>query len=517
MATPTLSADRPLSPPSPIRCAEGQDLAAALEVARRAQREWAAHPVQARLRVVRGIRHHLVAWAEPLVAAVAGGAGRDPAETLAAEIIPLADACRFLEREGARILASRRLRRRGRPLWLSGVTAELRREPLGSVLILGPANYPIFLPGVQAVQALVAGNAVLLKPGRSGTLAATTLLEMFVAAGLPTGLVHLLPEDPQCVPAAVAAGIDKVFLTGSATTGRRVQALLADSLTPATMELSGCDAVFVLDSADLERVARCLAFGLRFNQSATCIAPRRVFVGSSRLEELERRLRDVLSQPDPMRSPALPSQTLALIQAAIRDGARVVTGGIVRDQGGARLDGPTVLADARPEMALLQADLFAPVLSLVAVGSAEEALGLDESCPYALGATVFGQPRDAESFAARIDAGCVVINDLIVPTADPRIPFGGRGQSGFGVTRGADGLKEMTQVKVILHRRNRWLPHLEPPTPWDAPLLAAFLGMVHGRGWHTKLEAARAALRAAGALRRWQRQQRRSRRGKDEG
>ena len=197
-----------------------------------------------------------------------------PAETLAGELIPLADACKFLENEAERILAPRRISNRRRPLWLGRVSVALQREPFGTVLIVGAANYPLFLPGVQALQALVAGNSVLIKPGRGASAAAQALVNTFCGAGLDPSLVQVLPEDVAWVASAVEAGVDKVVLTGSAETGCRVQSLLATSLTPATMELSGCDAVFVLESADLDRVARCLAFGLRFNGSATCIAPR---------------------------------------------------------------------------------------------------------------------------------------------------------------------------------------------------------------------------------------------------
>ncbi len=513
MAIHTLPAE--LSRTDRIPTVASHDVAAAVAAARGAQRDWAVRLVGDRLRVVRGIRKQLVERAERLIAVAAGESRRDPSETLAAEIIPLADACRFLEREAGRILATRRLSRRSRPLWLTGVSAEVRREPLGIVLILGAANYPIFLPGVQTLQAVAAGNAVLLKPGAGGTPAAAELVETFMAAGLPTGLVQILPEDPQCVPTAVAAGVAKVFLTGAAETGRRVQRLLAESLTPATLELSGCDAVFVLESADLARVASCLVFGLRFNQSATCIAPRRVFVPASRLAELERRLRAAVSGMESLPRLLLPSQTIEWVAGAVRAGARVVTGGILEEDGTQRLDGITILSDARPEMALLRADIFAPVLSLVPVASAEESLHADDECPFALGAAVFGTDREAAAFAAHVQAGCVVINDMIVPTADPRIPFGGRRQSGFGVTRGAAGLEEMTHYKVVLHRRNRWLPHLDPPSPWDARLLMAFLGLVHGRGWRTKLRSLGEAIRAANEQRRWQQQHTQSRRGKD--
>jgi acyl-CoA reductase-like NAD-dependent aldehyde dehydrogenase len=335
---------------------------------------------------------------------------------------------------------------------------------------------------------------VLIKPGLGSTGPARALQEVFVDAGLDRRLVPLLPESTESVQTAIQSGVDKVVLTGSAEAGRNIQSLLADSLTPSTMELSGCDAVFVLESADLERVARCLAFGLRFNGSATCIAPRRIFVPATVLSELETRLRDEFAAEEHQSEST--QKNAALVQDAVRQGARLLVGD-------ATLASVTVLSDARASMQLLQTDVFAPITSLVPVNSMEEALQANDECPYALGAAVFGAEDQARQLAVRVNAGCVVINDVIAPTADPRVPFGGRRQSGFGVTRGAAGLEEMTCLKAIVQQRSRWLPHLEPTTPFDAPLLAALVRMTHGRRWSERLRSAIEAVQTIINQRKW--------------
>ncbi|MEM8681077.1 MAG: aldehyde dehydrogenase family protein, partial [Planctomycetota bacterium] len=164
---------------------------------------------------------------------------------------------------------------------------------------------------------------------------------------------------------------------------------------------------------------------------------------------------------------------------------------------------PVVLTHVSPQEELAQADLFEPVLSVIVVASADEALQLNAACPYALGATVFGSPKSAHAFARRIDTGCVVINDMIAPTADPRISFGGRKQSGFGVTRGAAGLEAMTQIKTIVHQRSRWKPHLDTPSPYDAGLLHGFLQACHGGSWGERWAGIQRAIRAGMAQRKW--------------
>src|SRR5690606_19223213 len=160
---------------------------------------------------------------------------------------------------------------------------------------------------------------------------------------------------------------------------------------------------------------------------------------------------------------------------------------------------PIVLAEALPEMALLRAEVFAPVLSIVPVTDMDEALEMARQSPYALGASVFGPVDEAEALAVRIDAGSVTVNDIIVPTADPRLPFGGRHRSGWGVTRGAEGLLEMTQVKTVSVRRRGPAFHFDPPRASDDELLAAAFRAMHGAGagrWRA-IRALFGAVRAA--------------------
>lgn len=178
----------------------------------------------------------------------------------------------------------------------------------------------------------------------------------------------------------------------------------------------------------------------------------------------------------------------ALLAHARERGGRVVPGCDKREGALVR---PTAVFDADPHWPLLQADVFAPVLAVVPVRDMEEALALDELCPYALGASIFGPAETARRVAQRVRAGSVVVNDLIVPTADPRLPFGGRGRSGFGVTRGAEGLLEMTCVKTISLRRGRFRPHYEPLSSKDGTdeIIQAWLQTAHGLGALARLRA----------------------------
>jgi acyl-CoA reductase-like NAD-dependent aldehyde dehydrogenase len=464
-----------------------------LGAARAAQRNWAGTPVGRRLEVVGRLRRRIAACVPDLVAALAGRPGRTAAESLAAEILPLADALRFLEREGGRILAPRRLGRRGRPAWLFGIEAELRREPFGLVLVLAPSNYPLFLAGVHAVQALAAGNAVAVKPAPGCSAPLALLARLLAEAGLPDHLFQLLGEEVDDARTAIESGVDLVVLTGSAGTGRQVLSSLAPSLTPAILELSGNDAMFVLEGADTSLVADALAWGLSLNGGATCIAPRRVFAPRPLAQELQARLAERLPSL-PAAPVPLPVRHLLerLLAEAERAGARIVGR---RPSAEDPMVHPLVVLDAHPDLGLLREDVFAPVLSFVPVDGPEEALVLADRCPYALGASVFGPEAEARSFAARLDVGSVSVNDVIAPTADPRLPFGGRRSSGYGVTRGGEGLLALTRVKTVSVRKGRFRPHYEKPRPGDEDLFTALLHARHAASWRCRASALAVLLR----------------------
>ena len=479
---------------------------ASLGQARVAQQIWARAGLRRRLALLHRARHRMAATAEEIAHSVPcnqpGSLHRSVADTLVSEVLPLVEACRFLEREAGWILAPRRVSSHTRPFWLRRVTAETRREPVGVVLIIAPANYPLFLPGVQALQALAAGNAVLWKPAAGGTAAAEALRDVLVGCGLDPALLQLLDESAQAASDAIAAGVDKVFLTGSASTGTAVLHQLAPHLTPAVMELSGCDAVFVLPGADLERTVAALAFGLRLNGSATCMAPRRLFLVGDHPHLLPALLHQLKSLP-PI---ALPLSTQAQLADLLEDAHRLGGSVLLEPPVAPPVAEPVaalryaVILKATPEMRVAQSDIFAPVLSIFEVPDIDAAIAAHAPCPYALTAAIFGPEPEAHRLASRLPAGTVLINDLIVATADPRVSFGGRRSSGFGLTRGPEGLLEMTVLKTIVTQRSRDLRAYRPTTPAHLPFFAAYLETVHGGNWLARWNGLRRFLRAAARL-----------------
>ena len=443
---------------------------------REAQRRWGARSVEERLKVVRAARYAMAARCEELADAISPRLARTKADTLGAEVMPLLDACKFLEREAERILATRRLGLKGRPVWLSGVWAEVHREPLGHVVVIGPSNFPLLLAGSQTMQALVAGNAVTWKPGAGAGAVAELVASILSEAGLPRGVLRVTGESVAAGEEALSAGADKVVFTGSAASGRAVARRLAEMATPAVMELSGADAVVVLPSADLKRVAKAVAFGLGLNGGEVCMSPRRLFATAATMAKLRPLLMEELVKIPAVK---LSARTAGQLQELVS--AAMVEGAVVRGEVEAGAQRALVVDGANASMAIACSDVFAPVVSLIEVSSMMHVAEAHAHCAYGLAASVFGEEREARAMAAGLRVGSVTINDIIAPTADARVPFGGRGASGYGVTRGAEGLLEMTAIKVVMVRRGRMMWHLDKTTEADTAMFAEMIRVVHGQ------------------------------------
>ncbi|MBX9624463.1 MAG: aldehyde dehydrogenase family protein [Gemmataceae bacterium] len=510
---------------------------------RAAQEPWSRLPVRERLRPVRELRHLLVDRADDLLAAVEADVTRPPAEVLATDLLPTAAALKFLEREAGHLLKPRRVPGRLRPTWLFGCRDTVHRRPWGVVGVIGTWNYPVFLNVVQIAQAVAAGNGVLWKPSEHSARTAAVTADLFRAAAFPPDLLVTLPATREAGPLVAEAAVDHVVFTGSDAVGRKLAARLGERLIPSTLELSGCDAMFVLEDADIDLAAKAAWFGVTLNRGQTCIAVRRVFVQRSRYAAFAEALRPLAEGAKPVSLVAVgqAEQMGRLVTDAVGRGARVMGektpppnplpdagrgdrakrphpltpspaggGGTSPEPAllsplpprGRGLGGgvsPTILLGATPEMAVCREAAFAPVCAVIPFDTVDDAVSLAAGCPFGLAASVFtADPAAAKALAARVPAGHVTVNDVLAPTAHPATPFGGRGSSGWGVTQGAEGLLAMTTPQAVTVRRGRFRPHLDEavaPDPATADILRGLLRATHGRGWRVWLGGARQLVR----------------------
>lgn len=447
---------------------------------RKAQGLWKTSSVQQRVRILRRFRKEIAREIEKWTQTVAAERQRSEVEALTSEVLPFLESIRFLERNLKTFLKPEKLGWVGRPIWLSLCRSEIHRDPLGVVLILAPSNYPLLLAGVQCIQAIATGNAVIWKPAAGCSKSAWLVQKGLEKAGIWPDLISVIHPSLESGKAALHAGPDHVVLTGSHATGRAVMKSLSDeSRFSTTFELSGCDAMYVRSDADLRMAARALVFGMQLNQGRTCIAPRRIFIHAEIAKEWK------LMVAEQLRS--IPSQELTVgqdrlyrewIQSAIQEGASPIVGSC---DVGKPVSVPLLLDHGNVDMSLAHNDVFAPVSLCISVRTDEEFLELQDQCDYRLGASIFSRDLAiSKMLAQKMNVGTVTINDLIAPTADPRIPFGGRGLSGHGVTRGKEGLLAMTQPKVITATRSKFRPHFDPVTARMKAPFYRFVKLLHG-------------------------------------
>lgn len=445
-------------------------LSETITTARQAQRFWAYLPIRQRLAAIRTLRHRLVRDCDRLLSILTDELGKPATEALGGELLPVADHLAWLERRAAPLLAPKRLSSADRPVALWGQSDTVHRRPRGIVGIIGTWNYPLYLNAGQIAQALVAGNAVIWKPSEVAPRFAGTFVELMNDAGFPPGLFQAMPPTREGGPMLAEADIDYMVFTGSAAVGRKLAARLGERLIPSTLELSGCDAMLVLDDADLSLAAKAAAWSLTLNRGQTCIAVRRILVPRARMDEFVRYLAARLDPtPLPLQTAAQVGHAQHIIADALAAGATCwgPTGTDQTRAGGMTnlapsAIAPTVLLGVRPEMAVCREATFAPVMGVMSYDRLDDALTMEAACPFALSFSIFtSDPSRAVALATHLRAGSVCVNDVIAPTTHPATPFGGRGESGWGVTQGVEGLLEMTVPQVLSVRSGTFRPHYD--------------------------------------------------------
>jgi acyl-CoA reductase-like NAD-dependent aldehyde dehydrogenase len=467
------------------------DISALVEQARAAQRLWSQLPLRKRLQCVRQFRHLLTAEQDALCRAVQEDTDKPAIETIACELLPLGEACRFLQKQAPRLLRPRRVPLRQLPTWLYFQSDQVHRRPRGVIGIIGTWNYPLFLNGVQILQALTAGNAVIWKPSEVTPRSAEALAALLKRAGLADGVLQVLPATREMGRTLADADVDHIVFTGHADTGRRLAESLGRRLITSTLELSGCDAMFVLDDANVRLAARAAWFGATLNRGQTCLAVRRAYVAKPIYESFLTAIEPLARAATRMKLglPAQAQQAEELVQDALDHGARLI--GVEDTNVPTGEFRPVALANATPDMAVCHAASFAPLMAVIPFDQVEDALAADAQCPYALGASIFtSDVKRGTRLAGRLRPGTVSINDVIAPTGHPATPFGGQGASGWGVTQGAEGLLEMTVPQVVSIRAGTWRPHYDPPGSTRLTSLGTFQAMLrwgHAGSWRERL------------------------------
>ncbi len=425
---------------------------AAITSARAAQKEWAAMTGTARGRILRRAADLMRARNRELSQLETMDTGKPLQETLVADATSGADALEYFGGVAATLT--------GQHIPLGQDWAYTIREPLGLCVGIGAWNYPTQIACWKGAPALACGNAMIFKPSETTPLCALKVAEILHEAGLPAGLYNVV-QGMGDVGAALVSDprVDKVSLTGSVPTGRKVYAAAAEGIRHVTMELGGKSPLVVFEDADIEDAVSGAILGNFYSSGQVCSNGTRVFVQRSVLEPFLERLTARLADAvigDPLDEatsfgPLVSQRQLDIVQGFIArgqaTGARLVTGGQRLDLPGYYLQ-PTVFADVTDEMEIAREEIFGPVLSVLTFDDEEEVLRRANDTPYGLAAGVF--TRDlarAHRMVAGFEAGTCYINTYNL--APVEMPFGGSKLSGVGRENSMAAIEHYSQLKSV--------------------------------------------------------------------
>lgn len=451
-------------------------LPAIVKKAREAQRKvWGPMAFKDRAVYIKRIKSFLAAHAEEGAEIISLCNGKTRQDAMATEILSCVMACDWYAGNTHKVLKPQKLPNGN--ILFANKTNTLEYSPVGVVGIISPWNYPFSIPFGEVIMGLMAGNAVILKVATPTTLVGKFIEKCINAAQLPEGLFsHVVLSGAQAGPAMLAAGINKLFFTGSVGVGKKLMAEAAQTLTPLSLELGGKDPMVVLADADIERATNCACWAGYQNAGQSCGGVERIYVHKSLypafvalLVAKTKALRHgpAGATPGEVDMGCITTQgqldtIRRQVEEAVAKGAKIVAQSRPTGDCSKGFFFPaTVLTDVDHSMTIMREENFGPVLPVMSFETEDEAVSLANDCSMALTASVFSRSgTSAKRVASKIEAGVVSINDHLYSHGQSEAPWGGWKESGLGRTHGYLGLKEMSNVRCINNDLvpSSWIP-----------------------------------------------------------
>jgi acyl-CoA reductase-like NAD-dependent aldehyde dehydrogenase len=410
----------------------------------------------------------------------------------------LADTINFYGTRAAEFIGEESVRPHS-PL-LASKKLRVQYRPHAVVGIISPWNFPLILSLGDAIPALMAGAAVVIKPSEFTPLGLAEVVEAWKhELGAPD--VFDVVQGIGETGGALVDNVDFIQFTGSDRTGRKVMARAAETLTTVSLELGGKDPMIVLADADLDRAANAAAWGGMFNSGQVCISVERIYVEAPAYDEFVAKLAtevgklrqgaDDASSPKDVGAMTSPNQIGIVedqVDDALASGARALTGG-KRVAGPGDYYEPTVLVDVDHSMKVMRDETFGPVVGVMKVRDEEEALRLANDTRYGLSGSVFGERDHAERVARRVECGAVNVNDVLINYFASDVPMGGWKESGIGYRHGAQGIKKFcrTESLVITRFAGKREPTWYPYTRGRRGLVSRLSRFIYARDWRRRL------------------------------
>jgi succinate-semialdehyde dehydrogenase/glutarate-semialdehyde dehydrogenase len=413
---------------------------------------WRTTPLAERTGLLLRVAEALEAQAQELGQLMALEMGKPLAEGTT-EARKCALVCRWYAEQAASILAPS-------PRESDGSQAYVRHDPLGPILAIMPWNFPFWQFYRFAAPSLAAGNTILLKHAPNTPGCAQRMVALLADAGMPDGVVqNLFLTNEQAGEILADQSVRGVTLTGSTRAGKQVAGIAGSHLKTMVMELGGSDAFTVFEDADVDEAVRSGVAARMLNNGQSCIAAKRFLVADAIFDRFRDAYVDLMQQRV-MGDPSDPATTLGplarrdlrdglagQVEQSLQAGARALCGGKTADRDGWFYPA-TVLVDAPADSPAACQEMFGPVASLFRFKTEDEALSLINGTEYGLGSSLWTADMDrAERLIPRIDAGAVFVNGMV--KSDPRLPFGGVKESGFGRELGREGMLEFVNIKTV--------------------------------------------------------------------
>ncbi len=415
-------------------------------------RSWRTTPLDTRTGLLVRVADALDSQAEELGRLMALEMGKPLAEGIA-EAKKCALACRWYAEQAASILEPSQRES-------DGSQAYVRHDPLGPILAIMPWNFPFWQFYRFAAPCLAAGNTILLKHAPNTPGCALRMVALLEDAGMPAGVVqNLFLTNEQAAQVVSDRQVRGVTLTGSTRAGKQVAAIAGAHLKTMVMELGGSDAFTVFADADVDKAVRSGVAARMLNNGQSCIAAKRFLVADPIFERFRDAFVDLMQERvmgDPSETSTrlgpvarrdLRDDLAGQVQQSLQAGARALCGGETVDRPGWFYPA-TVLVDAPPDSPAACQEMFGPVASLFRFKTEDEALDLINGTDYGLGSSLWTSDMDrAQRLIPAIDAGAVFVNGMV--KSDPRLPFGGVKESGFGRELGREGMLEFVNLKTV--------------------------------------------------------------------
>ncbi len=469
--------------------------------ARDAFENWRDVSFRDRAQLLLHLRNVLLDHKNEIIDTIVSETGKTKIEALSSEILYVCAAIEYYTRNGEEFLCDRR-----HPVSLMLLKTKRVRTtfvPRGVVGMISPWNFPFNLTLGEAVPALLAGNAVLLKPSEYTPLSALLAQRLTEMANFPKNLFQVVTGFAETAEALIDFA-DQIAFTGSVTTGKKVMARAAQTLKPVTLELGGKDPMIVLKDASLERAANGAVWGSLANSGQICMSIERVYVEESVADEF---IAKVVDKVKALRqgvdtdynvdigSMTMPRQVEIVedhIADAVSKGAKILVGGRRNPLLPGLFFEPTVMVNVDHSMKIMTEETFGPVIPIMRVKNEEEALRLANESRYGLNSSVWTHnKRKARTMARRLESGSVCINDCLINYMTTEIPFGGVKESGIGARHGEGGIQKycyqqsVLEDRVGLRREIIWYPYSKRV----ASLLSRTLKMLYHSRWPRKFKS----------------------------